>query len=209
MTSTENLGISNFVYRATRPFHPHRFRKLLFEWPIPVKEELDFNLLNDALKTGYGIDAKEEKQEATDEQQEGPTLNISPFVGVLRSKGFCWVAPAAWDGLLADVWRHDTAMYWSHAGKHLGIQPGGRFWDSLPRSALDRFFEGSPDPQSAIDKVLTEDFVTEEFGDRRQELVFIGVDLRQHDIETALDDCLLTESEMEDYRNQLLLLRNP
>lgn len=199
MTSTGNLGISNFVYKATRPFQPQRLQKLLFDWPIPIKEELDFDLLNDAAKTGYGID----EEEQTKEEEEPSTATISPFVGVLRSKGFCWIAPTAWDGLLADPWRHDTAMYWSHAGKHFGLQPGGSFWDSLPRSTLEEFFASSPE---MITKILEEDFVTEEFGDRRQELVFIGVGLRQQDIERALDDCLLTDAEMEDYRAELALV---
>ena len=199
ITSTSNLGISNFVYKATRPFQPQRLQKLLFDWPIPIKEELDFDLLNDAAKTGYGFD--EEIQRKEEEELSAATIN--PFVGVLRSKGFCWIAPTAWDGLLADPWRHDTAMYWSHAGKHFGLQPGGSFWDSLPRSTLEEFFAASPE---MITKILEEDFVTEEFGDRRQELVFIGVGLRQQDIERALDDCLLTDTEMEDYRAELALV---
>lgn len=215
MTSTANLGISSFVYKATRPFHPRRLQKLLFDWPIPIKEELDFALLNDARKTGYGIDAEDDDEEPTatthtktaqrETANEGETT--SPFVGVLRSKGFCWIAPTAWEGLLADAWRHDTTMYWSHAGKHMGIQPGGRFWDSLPRSAMEDFFAASADPKTSIEKILRDDFVTEEFGDRRQELVFIGVGLRQQTIEDALDNCLLTETEMKDYREQLSLLR--
>ena len=200
MTSTANLGISSFVYKATRPFEPKRLRKLLFAWPIPIKGELDFDLLNDTLKTGYGIDQEGDEEETS--------KTISPFVGVLRSKGFCWIAPTAWEGLLADPWRHDTAMYWSHAGKHFGLEPGGQFWDSLPRSALQDFFAGSSDPEGSIHKILNEDFVTEEFGDRRQELVFIGVTMRQKDIEAALDSCLLTDDEMEDYRKQLELLKD-
>jgi G3E family GTPase len=219
MTSMANLGISSFVYKATRPFHTRRLRKLLFDWPIPIKEELDFALLNDAAKTGYGIDAEDDDEEPTTTTtttktakretttNEGESETTSPFVGVLRSKGFCWIAPTAWEGLLADAWRHDTTMYWSHAGKHMGIQPGGRFWDSLPRSAMEDFFAASADPKASIEKILRDDFVTEEFGDRRQELVFIGVGLRQQTIEDALKNCLLTETEMNDYREQLSLLR--
>jgi G3E family GTPase len=53
MTSTANLGISSFVYKATRPFHPRRLQKILFDWPIPIKEELDFAFMNDAAKRNH------------------------------------------------------------------------------------------------------------------------------------------------------------
>ena len=52
---------------------------------------------------------------------------------------------------------------------------------------------------------MREDFVTEEFGDCRQELVFIGVDINEAGICQALDDCLLSDKEMDHYRQQLKL----
>jgi len=207
-TSLANLGISNFVYKATRPFHANRLMRLLFDWPIPIKDELDAALLG-AAKSGYAITKKDndnssEENEDNDNADDNDSDNEenSPFIGVLRSKGFCWIGPTAWDGLLADVWRHDRSMYWSHAGKHMGIQMGGPFWDSVPRSSMEEFFQVTQNPREC-QRILKEDFVTEEFGDRRQELVFIGVELRQKDIEDALDGCLLTGDEMEEYRAQL------
>merc|ERR1712157_330978 len=36
-TDTSNLGISNFVYKASVPFHPVRILSLLYTWPVPIK----------------------------------------------------------------------------------------------------------------------------------------------------------------------------
>ena len=179
-------GITNFVYKAQRPFDAGRLMALMYQWPVPIKDELDLSLLKDAATSGYSVAGK------TDEK--------SPFVGVLRSKGFCWFAPTAWEGLLQDAWRHDTAMYWSHAGKHIGIQEAGRWWASVDEERMREFFVTNP---TECDRILAQDFVSEEFGDRRQEIVFIGVDLDQTAIETALDECLLTDEEMEAYRAEV------
>jgi G3E family GTPase len=95
-TSTDKLGIVNFVYKATRPFQPDRLMALLNQWPVPIKDYLDLDLLQEAQDEGY--------------KMEGETVKGSPFVGVLRSKGFCWFAPTKFSGSRNDVWRHDTAM---------------------------------------------------------------------------------------------------
>jgi G3E family GTPase len=134
MTSTTNLGISNFVYKASKPFNANRLMKLIWSWPIPIKDELDFITLfssNNKPSSSSSSSSKEDKEDTSlakigygvDNDNDADDPN-SPFIGVLRSKGFCWIAPTAWEGLLADGWRHDKAMYWSHAGKHMGIQMG-------------------------------------------------------------------------------------
>lgn len=99
-TSTDQLGIVNFVYKAERPFNTKKLLALLNQWPVPIKDELDLSLLEEAQEGGYEV--------------EGVNQEASPFVGVLRSKGFCWLAPTRWSGTADDVWRHETAMYWSH-----------------------------------------------------------------------------------------------
>ena len=131
----------------------------------------------------------------------GNSLDENPFLGVLRSKGFTWLAPTQWNGIMEDAWRHDTAMYLSHAGRHMSIDSAGKWWATIPRDQMDKFFED--DLAVEKERILKEDFVTEEFGDRRQELVFIGMDIDKEAITKALDECLLSDEEMESYRQQL------
>jgi len=147
-TSTDKLGITNFVYKRDRPFNAIRLLAVLHTWPVPVKEELDLELLVEAAEGGYSIDGNDEK---------------SPFVGVLRSKGFCWMAPTKWTGPAQDVWRHDTAMYWSHAGKHFGVSTAGKWWGSISKDNMKLFFANN---EKEYERILAQDFVSEEFGDR-------------------------------------------
>ena len=103
-------------------------------------------------------------------------LSTELMSGVLRSKGFCWIAS-----------RHDEAILWSQAGCSIGLSPEGNWWAAVPQ-------DDWPDDADERAEVIR-DFV-KPYGDRRQELVFIGIDLDQPVIESALIDCLLTNEEM-------------
>jgi G3E family GTPase len=186
-TSTANLGIRNFVYKSNRPFNMTRLLNVLNKWPVPIKEELDLGQLAEAAEKGFSVDDEGNEQK-------------SPFVGILRSKGFCWMAPTRWTGEKNDIWRHNTAMYWSHAGKHFGISTAGKWWGSISKEEMKSFFGNN---MKEYERILQEDFVSEEFGDRRQEIVFIGVNIDEEEITKALDDCLCSDEEMEVYRQQL------
>ena len=149
---------------------------LLNTWPVPVKETLDLDILQDAQENGYNM-------------VDGSGDVESPFVGVLRSKGFCWLSPTKWSGANEDVYRHDTAMYWSHAGKHFGLAANGKWWGSIQmydgwEDYMKKLFKGN---LAEYERILREDFVSEEFGDRRQELVFIGTGLDEAKITSALE----------------------
>lgn len=103
-------------------------------------------------------------------------LSSDLLSGVLRSKGFCWLAS-----------RHDEAILWSQAGCSISLSPEGNWWAAVPQ-------DDWPDDPAERDEVLS-DFI-KPYGDRRQELVFIGIDMDQPVIESALIDCLLTNEEM-------------
>ena len=81
-------------------------------------------------------------------------------------------------------------MYLSHAGKHLGITGAGEWWGDKSR-AREHFAE---DPDE-YERIVQEDWASEEFGDRRQELVFIGQGMDPAHTRRALDACLLSEDE--------------
>ncbi|MGC6416374.1 MAG: zinc metallochaperone GTPase ZigA [Bradymonadia bacterium] len=93
--------------------------------------------------------------------------------GVLRSKGFFWVA--------AD---HRAAYEWGQAGGVSNVNPAGMWWAAIPRDHWN-FPDGErPDQQSNWHK---------RFGDRSQELVFIGQKMDEAAIRTQLDSCLLED----------------
>jgi len=127
---TEEYGISSFVFRARRPFHPQRF------W--------------DFIHTDWE--------------------------GLLRSKGHFWLAS-----------RHDMIGMWSQAGGSAEYRPVGYWWAAAPKSRW-------PDDDEIWKSIMKE--WEEPFGDRRQQLVYIGQDLPKEEIIEALQECLLNDEEM-------------
>jgi len=128
---TEEYGISSFVYRARRPFHPQR--------------------LYDFLVAGW---------------RHG---------NLLRSKGWFWLAT-----------RFHEAGSWSQAGGIMHHGYAGRFWAAMPD-------EHWPNDLEWRARILEK--WGEPWGDRRQEIVFIGQDMDVLAATAALDACLLTEVE--------------
>lgn len=96
------------------------------------------------------------------------------FAGVLRSKGFFWVA--------AD---HRVAYEWAQAGGVSSVNPSGLWWAAVPREHW-----GHPDGERPDQKPDWDP----RFGDRVQQLVFIGQELDEPKLRKRLDDCLLEPS---------------
>ncbi|MGV7246109.1 GTP-binding protein [Caballeronia sp. M23-90] len=128
-------GISGFVYRARRPFHPERLWSLLHrEW-----------------------------------------------TGVLRSKGFFWLAT-----------RSDIGGSLSQAGSALRHGPAGMWWAAQDRSEWPT---GDAELEAEIAADWFGDADDMSIGDRRQELAMIGTALDETHSRSVFDACLLTDSE--------------
>lgn len=128
---TDEYGISSFVYRRRRPFHPERLAAFMSYWP----EE------------------------------------------VVRAKGIAWLAV-----------REDVAASLSQAGPSIQFGPAGYWVAALTEQEQQELIQSEPDVQRKWDGV---------WGDRMTELVMIGIGMEQSLIERELDDCLLTDQEMQ------------
>lgn len=125
---TEEYGISSFVYRARRPFHPQAFNGFL----------------------------------------------ARTFPGLIRAKGHFWLAT-----------RPDWCGELSIAGGVCRTEALGRWWVAVPESR----WPDAPDWRQAVRRNWHS-----VWGDRRQELVFIGAKLDEAAIRAALDGCLVGDA---------------
>lgn len=137
---TEEYGVSSFVYKRTRPFHPGRLHALIRR------------------------------------EKESPAA--SALAGLVRVKGYIWVAT-----------RMSHMVFWSLAGTvghSMSIGPHDKW---LTATDPAEWPEGLDlDKAAASWQPL--------WGDRRAEVVLIGLGLDRGAAEAALDACLLTEEEM-------------
>ena len=98
---------------------------------------------------------------------------------VIRSKGLFWIAS-----------RPEQALVWGQAGGSLRADSAGVWWSGMPfeeRIRYAGFMENRQLIESGWDK---------KFGDRKNEIVFIGQDMDEELIKSDLDSCLSTEDEL-------------
>nr|WP_289852362.1 GTP-binding protein [Mesorhizobium liriopis] len=95
--------------------------------------------------------------------------------GLIRAKGHFWLAT-----------RPDWAGTLSIAGKQTRIEPKGMWWAAVPKVLWPRY----PQFRELLDRHWQEPW-----GDRRQELVFIGTGLDQAAMRGALDTCLVGDTD--------------
>jgi G3E family GTPase len=129
-SEADEYGMSSFVFRERRPFHPDRFATFM-----------------------------REKKE-----------------GVVRSKGFFWLASRPeWTGV------------WAQAGRITELGPGGIWWAAVDKSQW---------PEDPEERAEIKSGWVKPWGDRRQELVFIGRNMDRAAIEAGLKTALLTDAEV-------------
>ena len=108
---------------------------------------------------------------------------------IIRSKGLFWIAS-----------RPDQALVWSSAGGSLKTDPAGVWWDSMPFSERINYADFVNNQQ------MIESEWSSDFGDRKIELVFIGQQLDVSAITKKLDECLLNQEEVSEWKDGRLQL---
>ena len=111
------------------------------------------------------------------------------YGNLVRSKGYFWLAT-----------RFDLAGAWSQAGGIMNHGFAGMFWASLDRSQW---------PNHPEDLAAIEEKFDGPYGDRRQEIVFIGQNLDSEAATRALDACLLTDAELAAGPREWKLFNDP
>lgn len=95
--------------------------------------------------------------------------------GVLRSKGYFWLAS-----------RNDFVASWAQAGGACRHEAAGLWWSAVGPEIW---------PTDAEQLASIKSICVGEYGDRRQELVLIGIDMDETDLRRRLDGCLVSDDE--------------
>lgn len=106
------------------------------------------------------------------------------FKPLLRSKGFIWLAT-----------RPYVSGDWSQAGAMLTVSGGLNWFAVVPE-------EQWPSPNQEVTDLIKKDFEGE-WGDRRQEIVFIGEGIDVKAITELFDECLLNDTEMKKWEKTM------
>jgi G3E family GTPase len=137
---TEEYGISSFVFRSQKPFHPERFWKYINE--------------------------------------EYPS-------SIIRAKGLFWLAS-----------RPNDAINFSQAGGSSRLEKAGVWWASMT------FNERLKYQSFADNREYIESKWSKQWGDRMNELVFIGQDIEKEKMIADLEKCLLQDSEQIQFESK-------
>lgn len=186
----------NFVYVRRRPFHPRRLfallhDKFILQHPLDEVDEEEGDQ-DEEMADDDDDDDDDENMDMEEDPLDLPDPEVilenkrqhPLFSRLFRSKGEYWLAT-----------RPGRAGEWSQAGAMLTLQGGRPWFCTIPASEYET---GNAD----IDKLVQHDLQAGgKYGDRRQELVFIGEKLDIAAIEATLDACLLNDEEWKKWED--------
>lgn len=95
---------------------------------------------------------------------------------VVRAKGFIWLPNY-----------NEFTILMEQAGKNIEVYPISYWAATMPADQLEEYLREEPELMQKWDK---------KYGDRRNQLVFIGIQLDRDAIVQKLDECLMTDEEM-------------
>jgi G3E family GTPase len=217
---TLEYGVGSAVYRRRLPFHPARFHELINKFwcveEVGVEGDADEDGEDDdreddgedddreedgedqeekakaegQSEENAGGDEEEEDEDEDGDEEEAYKSNLeklrkeildakekSPFKGILRSKGFVWIGSKQ---------KNKALGFWSSSGIIASLGPEGKW-----------FCEVDPDEWPAGDHTkIREDIGQYPHGDRRIEIVFIGINVDFEAAFAELDKALCTEEEV-------------
>jgi G3E family GTPase len=113
-------------------------------------------------------------------------LNAEFPSNIIRTKGLFWLAAMP-----------DQALNFSQAGGSLRIENAGNWWSAMQLSERLQYADYQQNRQSI------EARWDKRFGDRLNELVFIGQDLNKNRLQEELNACLLMDTEILNYERGL------
>lgn len=111
--------------------------------------------------------------------------------GIVRSKGFFWLAS-----------RKNEALLLSQAGGSIVVERIGSWWASFPTKERNQH----PSFQANEEYILSR--WDKQWGDRMNEIVFIGQDMDEQKIRKEMEYCLCSDIEYNAYQNELLTDNN-
>ena len=124
---------------------------------------------------GYGVASHVYRARRPFEPEKINTLLNGALPGVIRAKGHFWIAT-----------RPDWVVEFSLAGSMSSVSPLGIWWAAVP---MERWPGGEGGARSYI-----ESHWQDPWGDRRQEIVFIGSGIDWPALKARLDACLVPEA---------------
>ncbi len=113
-------------------------------------------------------------------------LNEEYPVGVIRAKGLFWLLS-----------RPDEALNFSQAGGSSRLEQAGVWWCSMSFEERMRY------PSFVHNREMIENRWDQQWGDRVNELVFIGQNMDKEQLVSDLESCLITKDEEELFRKKI------